>query len=150
MRETCKKDIHEFNSLQTEKSSLLLKIQDLEEKLLETHLQLERVIDEKLTHMLSIQKSLTNKIGLRYAAPSFDIPSTSRTVFVKPTVLESSPTVVDKGRAEQDPPCPAPIFMGFEVIYAGTGWILSNPCGAGWGTGWGFKKPRGPTPRKKT
>jgi hypothetical protein len=100
LRETCKQDIHELNSLQTEKSSLLLKIQDLEEKLLETHLQLERVIYENLTHMLSIQKSPTNKIGLRYAAPSSDIPSTSRTVFLKPTVLKSSPTVVDKGRAE--------------------------------------------------
>jgi predicted nucleic acid-binding Zn-ribbon protein len=57
LRETCKQHIHELNSLQTEKSSLLLKIQDLEEKLLETQLQLERVTDEKLTHMLSIQKS---------------------------------------------------------------------------------------------
>jgi hypothetical protein len=36
LREIRKKHIHELNSLQTEKSSLLLKIQDLEEKLLET------------------------------------------------------------------------------------------------------------------
>jgi hypothetical protein len=43
-----------LNSLQTEKSSLLLKIQDLDEKRLETQLQLERVADEKLTQMLSI------------------------------------------------------------------------------------------------
>jgi hypothetical protein len=34
LRETRKQHIHELNSLQTEKSSLLLKIQDLEEKLL--------------------------------------------------------------------------------------------------------------------
>jgi hypothetical protein len=54
LRETRKQHIHELNSLQTVKSSLLLKIQDLEEKLLETQLQLERVTDEKLTHMLSI------------------------------------------------------------------------------------------------
>jgi predicted nucleic acid-binding Zn-ribbon protein len=54
LREARKQHIHELNSLQTEKSSLLLKIQGLEEKLLETQLQLERVIDEKLTHMLSI------------------------------------------------------------------------------------------------
>jgi len=40
---------------------LLLIIQDLEEKLLETQLQLERVTDEKLTYMLSIQKSLIDK-----------------------------------------------------------------------------------------
>jgi hypothetical protein len=36
LRETCKQHIHELNSLQTEKSSLLLKIQDLEKKLLDT------------------------------------------------------------------------------------------------------------------
>jgi hypothetical protein len=38
LRETRKQHIHELNSLQTEKSSLLLKIQDLEDKLLETQL----------------------------------------------------------------------------------------------------------------
>jgi hypothetical protein len=38
LRETCKQYIHELNSLQTKKSSLLLKIQDLEGKLLETQL----------------------------------------------------------------------------------------------------------------
>jgi hypothetical protein len=65
---------------------LLLKVQELEEKLLETQLQLERVTDEKLTHMLSIQKSPNDKIGLGYVAPSSDVPSSSKTVFVKPTV----------------------------------------------------------------
>jgi uncharacterized coiled-coil DUF342 family protein len=54
LREKCKQYFHDLNSLQTEKSSLLRKIQELEEKLLETQLQLERVTDEKLTHMLSI------------------------------------------------------------------------------------------------
>jgi hypothetical protein len=61
LREMRKQHIHKLNSLQTDKSSLLLKIQDLEEKLLKTQLQLERVIDEKLTHMLSIQESPTDK-----------------------------------------------------------------------------------------
>jgi hypothetical protein len=75
---------------------LLLKIQGLEEKLLETQLQFERVIDEKLTHMLLIQKSPTDKTRLGYVAPPSDIPSTSRTVFVKPTVLRPPPTVEDK------------------------------------------------------
>jgi len=51
-----------LNSLQIEKSSLLLKIQGLEEKLLETQLQLERVTDEKLTHMLSIQESQQTRL----------------------------------------------------------------------------------------
>jgi len=88
LRETRKQYIHELNSLQTEKSSQLFKIQDLEDKLLETQLQLERVTDEKLTHMLSIQKSPTDLTGLGYVAPPSDIPSTSRTIFVKHTVPE--------------------------------------------------------------
>jgi hypothetical protein len=84
--------------LQTEKSSLLLKVKELEERLLETQLQLERVIDEKLTRMLSIQKSLTDKTGLGYVAPSSEVPSTSKTVFVKPTISEPPPTIEDKGK----------------------------------------------------
>jgi hypothetical protein len=77
---------------------LLLKIQELEEKLLETQLQLERVTDEKLTRMLSIQKSPTDKTGLGYVTPSSDTPSTSKTVFVKPAVPEPPPTIEDKGK----------------------------------------------------
>jgi hypothetical protein len=84
--------------LQTKKSSLLLKILDLEEKLLETLLQLERVFDEKHTHMLSIQKSPTDKTGLEYVASSFNIPSTSKTVFVKPIVPEPPSVCLDKGK----------------------------------------------------
>jgi len=81
---------------------LLRKIQELEEKLLETLLQLERVTDEKLTHMLSIQKSPIDKIGLGYVAPPSDTPSTSRTIFVKPAVPEPPPTVEDKGKDKID------------------------------------------------
>jgi len=92
-----KQHIHDLNSLQTEKSSMLRKIQELEEKLLETQLQLERVIDEKLTHMLFIQKSPTDKTGLGYVASPSDTPSTSRAVFVKPVVPEPPPIVEDKG-----------------------------------------------------
>jgi hypothetical protein len=77
---------------------LLRKIQELEKKLLETQLQLERVTNEKLTHMLSIQKSPTNKIGLGYVAPPTDTPSTSKTVFVKHAVLEPPPLLKIKGR----------------------------------------------------
>jgi hypothetical protein len=62
---------------------------------LETQLQLERVTDEKLTHMLSIQKSPTDMIGLGYVTSASDIPSTSKTMFVKPTVPEPC---VDKGK----------------------------------------------------
>jgi hypothetical protein len=76
-----------------------MKITDLEEKLLETQLQIERLSDEKLTHILSIQKSLTDKTRLRYVAYTFDIPSTSKTMFVKPTVPEPPPACVDKRKA---------------------------------------------------
>jgi hypothetical protein len=96
LREGRKQHLNDFNSLQTEKSSLLLKVQELEEKLLETQLQLERVTDEKLTRILSIQKSPNDKTGLGYVSPSSDIPSSSKTVFVKPTVPEPPPTVEDK------------------------------------------------------
>jgi len=107
LREGRKQHIHDLNSLQTEKSSLLRKIQELEEKLLETQLQLERVTDEKLTHMLSIQKSPTDKTGLGYVAPLSDTPSTSRTVFVKPAVPEPHPTVEDKGKDKIDGDVPS-------------------------------------------
>jgi predicted nucleic acid-binding Zn-ribbon protein len=73
LREGQKQHIHNLNSLQTEKSSLLHRIQELEEKLLKTQLQLERVTDEKLTCMLSIQKSLTDKTDLGYVAPSSEL-----------------------------------------------------------------------------
>jgi len=102
LTEICQQHVHELNSLQIEKSSLLLKIQDLEEKLLETQLQLEGVIDEKLTHTLLIQKSPIDKTGFRYVASTSNIPYTSKTVFVKPTVLEPPPACVDKGKAVID------------------------------------------------
>jgi hypothetical protein len=101
LREGRKQHLYDLNSLQTEKSSLLLRIQELEEKLLETQLQLERVTDEKLTCMLSIQKSPTDKTGLGYVAPS-----TSKTVFVKPAVPEPPPTAEDKGKDKIDDVAP--------------------------------------------
>jgi hypothetical protein len=77
---------------------LLLRIQELKEKLLETQLQLERVTDEKLTRMMSIQKSPTDKTGLGYVDPPTNTPSTSKTVFVKPAVPEPPPIAEDKGK----------------------------------------------------
>jgi hypothetical protein len=105
-REGRKQHLNDLNSLQTEKSSLLLKVQELEEKLLETQLQLERVTDEKLTRMLSIQKSPNDKTGLGYVASSSDVPSSSKTVFVKPTVLELSPAVEDKQKEKANDDVP--------------------------------------------
>jgi hypothetical protein len=66
--------------------------------MLETQLQLERVTDEKMTHMLSIQKSPTKKTGLGYVASSSDVPSTSKSIFVKPAIPKRPPTVEDKGK----------------------------------------------------
>jgi hypothetical protein len=96
LKEGRKQQVNDLNSLHTEKSSLLLKIQELEEKLLETQLQLERVTDEKLTCMLSIQKSPHDKTSLGYVASSYDIPSSSKTVFVPPTDPELPPVIEDK------------------------------------------------------
>jgi hypothetical protein len=48
--------------------------------------------------MLSIQKSPTDKTGHGYVAPPTDTPSTSKTVFVKPTVPNPPPPVEDKGK----------------------------------------------------
>jgi hypothetical protein len=48
--------------------------------------------------MISIQKSPTDKTGLGYVASSSDVPSTSKTVFVKPAVPEPPPTVEDIGK----------------------------------------------------
>jgi hypothetical protein len=84
MREGRKQQVNDLNSLHTEK------------KLLETQLQLERVTDEKLTRMLSIQKSPHDKTGLGYVASSSDIPSSSKTVSVPPTVPELPPVIEDK------------------------------------------------------
>jgi hypothetical protein len=60
LREKYKQQVLEFNSLKTEKTAMLIKINDLEERLLETQLQLEIVSEEKLIHMLSIQKCPTD------------------------------------------------------------------------------------------
>jgi predicted nuclease with TOPRIM domain len=78
LREKYKQQVQELNNLRTEKTTMLIKINDLEERLLETQFQLERVSDEKLIHMLSIQKCPTNKTGLGYVPPSTsNTPSTS-------------------------------------------------------------------------
>jgi hypothetical protein len=98
LREKYKQQVLELNNLRTEKTSMLIKINDLEERLLETQLQLERVSDEKLTHMLSIQKCPTDKTRLGYVPPSISDTPTSKTIFVKPVILESSPPRVDKGK----------------------------------------------------
>jgi hypothetical protein len=70
LMEKYKQQVLELNSLRSEKTSMLIRINDLEERLLETQLQLERVSNEKLNHMLSIQKCPIDKTGLGYIPPS--------------------------------------------------------------------------------
>jgi hypothetical protein len=48
--------------------------------------------------MLSVQKSPTDKTGLRYVASTSDIPFTSKTVFVKSTIPQPPPACMDKGK----------------------------------------------------
>jgi hypothetical protein len=48
--------------------------------------------------MLSIQKSPTDKTGLEHVASSSNIPSTSKTIFIKPTVPKPPSTCMDKGK----------------------------------------------------
>jgi hypothetical protein len=82
---------------------MLIKINYLEERLLERQLQLERVSDGKLIRMLSIQKCPIDKTGLGYVPPSTsNIPSTSQTIFVKPVIPKSPPSNVDKGKTVMD------------------------------------------------
>jgi hypothetical protein len=100
LREKYKQEILELNSLMTEKTSMLIKINDLKERLLETQLQLERVSNKKLIHMLSIQKFPTDKTRLGYVPTSIsDTPSTSKTIFMRPIIPESPPPRMDKGKA---------------------------------------------------
>jgi hypothetical protein len=97
---------------------MLIKINELEERLLETQLQLERVSNEKLTHMLSIQKCPTDETGVGYV-PTSDTPSTSKTIFVKPVIPDTPPPKVDKGKAIMEtgvrfipqPPTKLPLAM---------------------------------------
>jgi hypothetical protein len=107
LKEGRKQHLNDLNSLQTKKSSLLHKVQELEEKLLETQLQLERVTDEKLTRMLSIQKSPNDKTGLGYVASSSNVPSSLKTVFVKHTVPELPPAVEDKQKEKVNDDVPS-------------------------------------------
>jgi len=57
--------------------------------------------------MLFTQKSPNDKIGLGYVAPSSDVPSSSKIVFVKPTVPEPPPTVEDKKKEKVNDDVPS-------------------------------------------
>jgi hypothetical protein len=70
----------------------------LEDELVSAQLQLERITDNKLIQMLSGEKCSSDKTGLGYVAFGTNIASTSKTVFVKPTVTEPQIACEDKGK----------------------------------------------------
>jgi hypothetical protein len=88
--------------LKTEKSTLLQKIKDLEDELVEAQLMLEKFTDNKLSHMLSGQKCTLDKTGIGFVATTnyvvSNIASSSKTVFVKPKVEEPRDACMDKSK----------------------------------------------------
>jgi hypothetical protein len=57
--------------------------------------------------MLSIHKCPTDKTRLGYVPTSIsDTPSTSKTIFVRPVILESPPPRMDKGKATMEEEVP--------------------------------------------
>ena len=68
-----------------EKNFLAEKTKKLEVELFQVRAQLERTSSAKLDEMLSIQKSASDRTVLGYDFYSFNIASTSATVFVPPS-----------------------------------------------------------------
>ena len=60
------------------------KTKKLEAELFQVRAQLERTSSAKLDKMLNIQKSASNRTGLRYGLSSSNTASTSTTIFVPP------------------------------------------------------------------
>ena len=74
-----------IGALRFENNFLAEKTKKLEVELFQVKSQLERTSSTKLDEMLNIQKSATDRTGLRYGLSSFNTASTSTTVFVPPT-----------------------------------------------------------------
>jgi len=97
LKESNQKKVIKLNTMKTERDTLLQKITELEDKLMDAQLQLEKFSDNKLAQMLTGQECSSDKTGLGYAATnSSNIASTSRTVFMKPLGSELQN---DKGEA---------------------------------------------------
>jgi hypothetical protein len=97
LRESNQKKLIKLNTMKTESDTLLQKISDLEDKLMDAQLQLEKFSDNKIAQMLTGQKCLFDKTGLGYVATdSPNIAYTSRIVFFKPSGSEPQN---DKGKA---------------------------------------------------
>jgi hypothetical protein len=77
------------STMKTERDTLLQKITNLEDKLMDAQLQLEKFSNNKIAQLLTGQKCSSDKTGLGYVATdSSNIASTSRTVFFKPSGSE--------------------------------------------------------------
>jgi hypothetical protein len=97
LRESNQKKVKKLNTMKTKRDTLLQKIIEFEDKLMNAQLQLEKFSDNKIAKMLTSQKCSSDKTGLGYVATdSSNIALASRTVFVKPSGLESPN---DKGKA---------------------------------------------------
>jgi hypothetical protein len=75
LRESNRKKVMKLTTIKTERRTLLQKITDLEDKLMDAQLQLEKFSYNKLAQMLTGQKYSSDKTGLGYVA-------TSKIVFV--------------------------------------------------------------------
>ena len=73
-----------IGALRFENNFLAEKTKKLEAELFQVKAQLERTSSAKLDKMLSLQKSVSDRIGLRYDFSSTSIASTSSTIFVPP------------------------------------------------------------------
>ena len=73
-----------IGALRFENNFLAEKTKKLEAKLSQVRAQLERTSSAKLDEMLSIQKSVSDCIGLGYGISSSNTTSTNTTVFVPP------------------------------------------------------------------
>lgn len=97
LREKYKQQVLKLNNIRSEKISMIIKINDLEERLLETVTTRKSLKREAHSHSLHSEVP-TNKTGPGYVPTSIsDTPSTSKTIFLRPVILESPPPRMDKG-----------------------------------------------------
>ena len=73
-----------IGTLRFENNFLVEKTKKLEAELFQVRARLERTSSAKLDEMLSLQKSVSDRIGLRYDFSSTSIAFTSSTIFVPP------------------------------------------------------------------
>ena len=71
-----------IGALRFENNFLAKKTKKLEAELFQVKVQLERTSSAKLDEMLSLQKSTSDRTGLRYGLSSSNIAYTSTTIFV--------------------------------------------------------------------